>query len=154
MVWRTGSFVALLIAILLLALIVPNFSQPAQAVSNGKIAFVSDRDGDSAIYVMNADGTGQKRLTNDTHGDVEPAFSPYGTKIAFSSNRDGILEGDPQNYEIYVMNIDGSNQQRRTNNTAGDENPAWSHDGTKIVFERPGGNAYVQIFVTSAAVCD
>src|SRR5207247_6229282 len=78
-----------------------------QAVSNGKIAFVSDRDGNFEIYVMNADGTGQTRLTNDTHDDVNPAFSPDGTKIAFVSDR--AFNTDP---EIWIMNADGSNPQQ------------------------------------------
>src|SRR3954469_3700262 len=51
---------------------------------NGKIAFDSNRDGNEEIYVMNPDGTGQTRLTNDPAGDFGPAWSPDGTKIAFN----------------------------------------------------------------------
>ena len=58
---------------------------------------------------MNADGTGQTRLTNNAAFDIEPAWSPDGTKIAFASDRDG-------NVEIYVMNADGTGQTRLTNN--------------------------------------
>jgi Tol biopolymer transport system component len=53
------------------------------------------------IYVMNANGSGLTRLTNNMAVDGAPAFSPDGSKIAFTSDRDG-------NYEIYVMNADGS----------------------------------------------
>src|SRR2546422_11400320 len=70
-----------------------------------KIAFRSDRDGNSEIYVMNEDGTSQTRLTNDPGFDYKPAWSPDRTKIAFSSDRDG-------NHAIYVMNADGTNQTR------------------------------------------
>src|SRR5262249_3205389 len=60
--------------------------------------------------------------------DAEPAFSPDGTKIAFNSYRDG-------NYEIYVMNSDGTNQTRLTSDAAKDWYPTWSSDGTKIYFD-------------------
>jgi Tol biopolymer transport system component len=50
--------------------------------------------GDSSreIYVMNADGTGLQRLTNNTASDTRPSWSPDGTKIVFASNRDGNFE--------------------------------------------------------------
>ena len=94
----------------------------------GKIAFISHRDeGSGEIYVMNADGSNQTRLTNNLAYDVDPCFSPDGTKIAFTSKRDGDLE-------IYIMNADGSNRTRLTNNPAGDWDPCFSPDGTKIAF--------------------
>ena len=65
---------------------------------------------------MNADGTAQTRLTNNAAIDDGPAWSPDGTKIAFTSNRDG-------NDEIYVMNADGTGQTRLTNNAADDSSP-------------------------------
>src|SRR5882724_6848758 len=83
---------------------------------NGKIAFASNRDGDSEIFTMNADGTNQLQLTNNVSADNTPAWSPDGKKIAFLSNRDG-------NGEIYVMNADGSNQTRLTNNFVSDSSP-------------------------------
>jgi TolB protein len=100
---------------------------PAQ-LTNTKIAFVSDRDGNLEIYVMNPDGTGQTRLTNNSAVDAIPAWSPNGKRIAFYSMRDG-------NAQIYVMNADGTNQTRLTNNATNDDWPTWSPDGTKIVFE-------------------
>ena len=60
---------------------------------------------------MNPDGSGQTNLTNNTAGDFDPAWSADGTKIAFSSDRDG-------NREIYVMNADGSGQTRCTNDSS------------------------------------
>jgi len=93
----------------------------------GKIAFVSNRDGNYEIYVMDADGSNQTRLTNNSANDLEPSFSADGSKIAFVSDRDG-------NDEIYVMNADGSNQTRLTNNTATDFFPSFSADGSKIAF--------------------
>jgi hypothetical protein len=79
---------------------------------------------------MDVNGANQVRLTPfDTNEELDPAWSPDGTKIAFSSNRDG-------NYEIYVMNADGSNQTRLTYYNGVDFSPEWSPDGTKIAFTR------------------
>src|SRR5437660_2773480 len=95
---------------------------------NGKIAFARGQDGKWNIYVMNADGSNQTRLTDDSY-NAEPAWSPDGTKIAFSSNRDG-------KFSIYSMDADGENVIRLTNNPlAGiEEQPNWSPDGTRIAF--------------------
>jgi Tol biopolymer transport system component len=92
-----------------------------------KIAFVSNRDGNYEIYIMNADGSGQTRLTNTPAEDRYPSWSPDGRRIAFASDRDG-------NMEIYVMNADGSGQTRLTNTPAYDGDPTWSPDGTRIAF--------------------
>ena len=100
----------------------------------GKIAFVSGRDGNFEVYVMNADGSGQTNLTNNPDVDFLPAWSPDGSRIAFESARDG-------NPGIYVMNADGSGQTRLTDNP-GDLAPAWSPDGSRIAFtsDRDGNN--------------
>jgi len=107
----------------------PGPAESAFPGANGKIAFRSFRDGNSEIYVMNADGSAQTNLSNNPAEDLYPAWSPDGSKIAFSSDRDG-------DYEIYVMNADGTGQTQITNNTAYDADPAWSPDGSKIAFNR------------------
>ncbi|MGC1120585.1 MAG: hypothetical protein WBA22_05780 [Candidatus Methanofastidiosia archaeon] len=101
---------------------------PSWSPDGRKIAFVSDRDGNDEIYVMNFNGSNQKRLTNNPTGDWNPVWSPDGTKIAFHSNRDA-------NEEIYVMDADGSNQINLTNHSSEDRNPTWSPCGTRIVFQ-------------------
>jgi Tol biopolymer transport system component len=103
------------------------------------IAFRSIRDGNYEIYVMDPDGSNQINLTNNLRPDVDPAWSPDGTRIAFATHRDG-------NYEIYIMGADGSNPTRVTDNPADEFQPAWSPDGTKIAFNsyRDGNvNIYV-----------
>jgi TolB protein len=87
-----------------------------------EIAFFGDRDGNAEIYVMNPDGTGLRRLTEEPTDDVLPAWSPDGAKIAFVSSRDG-------NEELYVMNADGTHVTRLTNDPSDDVDPVWSPAG-------------------------
>ncbi len=124
----TKFFSILVYVLMILALwIVPASSALGATPLTGRIAFVSNRDGNQQIYIMNADGTNQTRLTNNLATDANPKLSADGKKIVFDSNRDG-------NLELYVMNADGSNQTRLTNNTFVDTQPTWSPDGTKIAF--------------------
>ena len=101
----------------------------------GRIAFVSDRDGDQEIYVMNADGTGVVQLTDNFAQVEDPAWSPDGRRIAFSSNRDSAHGNSYEiDHEIYVMNADGTGVVQLTDNSDGDGRPAWSPDGRRIAF--------------------
>ena len=84
---------------------------PAFSPDGRRIAFVSNRDQDNQIYVMNADGSGQRRLTRRPGNDFAPAWSPDGRRIAFHRVGDG----------IWVMNADGSGLTRLT---AGAD-PSW-----------------------------
>ena len=112
-------------------------------IGTDAIVFRSERDGNSEIYIMNADGSGQTRLTNDPADDRFPSWSPDGTKIAFRS-RPWLHSEDSS---INVMNSDGSGQTRLTKpdsfmsstNTALNHSPHWSPVGTEIRFSSDRG---------------
>lgn len=69
----------------------------------------------------------QRRLTTNWSQDVDPAWSPDGSKLAFASDRSG-------RFQIYVMRADGSRVRRLTRDAANDTQPAWSPNGSRIVF--------------------
>jgi Tol biopolymer transport system component len=117
-------------------------SHHAWSPDGSRIAFVSYRDGNGEIYVMNADGSGQTNLTNNPWDDQDPTWSPDGSKIAFDSRLDDKMD-------IYLMNADGTGQTNLTNSPGLDLDPHWSPDGSKIAFvsDRDGNN---EIYVMNA----
>jgi hypothetical protein len=118
---------------------------PVWSPDGTRIAFGSDRDGNSKIYVMAADGSGVTNLTNNPGGDYNVVWSPDGTRLAFQSDRDG-------NAEVYVMAADGSGTTNLTNNPGDDDYlPAWSPDSTRIAFvSGPDGNGEVSSWPPTA----
>ena len=130
---RRYNFVHLILASVVLILTLWMVGVDAQA----QIAFVSDREGNPEIYVMDINGGNQRNLTNHPDRDRDPSWSPDGKRIAFVSDRDGHFRADmpdTPSYEIYVMDADGGSQQNLTNNPHDDRGPAWSPDGKRIVF--------------------
>jgi len=93
--------------------------QPAWSPDGRQIAFASLRDGDWDIYVMNANGSDQRLLTNNDDTDAYPAWSPDGQYIAFSSNPSG-------NLDVYVMRADGSKVTQLTDHPTDEYPPKWA----------------------------
>eukprot|EP00913_Durusdinium_trenchii_P005627 g5245.t1 len=91
--------------------------------------------GNGEIFVMNADGSKERRLTNRAGFDSGPAWSPDGRKIAFHSTHD-------KGADILVMNADGKNPTAITGNRANEYYPAWSPDGKSILYCAGQKNQY------------
>jgi hypothetical protein len=99
--------------------------QPVAGNGAGKLVFQTQSGGD--IYVINADGTG---LTRVTHG-LDPQLSPDGSKIAFT-------RWEPQ-YELFTINVDGTNEQSLLAGFRQMKSPTWTADGSKIIFSFQSG---------------
>ena len=113
------------------------------ALNLSRIVFSSKRDGNYEIYVMNANGESQIRLTHHPLDDWQPVWSPDGTRIAFISNRNG------GNIQIYTMDSNGTNPTRLTDGVW-DREPAWSPDGRKIAFAGYPEEFNFEIYVMDA----
>jgi Tol biopolymer transport system component len=111
--------------------------EPAWSPDGQRIAFASRRDGTSHIYVMKADGTGTRRVTNSAKDDDRPAWSPDGRRILFG--REGALYGVPA----------GGGPARRIGRGFGNAaDPAWSPDGKLIAYDyRQPGFSIREVYV-------
>ncbi len=130
-----------------------NDAWPAWSPDGKRIVFVSTQDRPGVknclagwdvstscptdIYVMNADGTGTRRLTHDPATEYAPAWSPNGQSIAFVRNvrnRAGRVE-----QAIYVMNADGTDMREVATGTGGNGRPfSWAPEGQQIAFVAEG----------------
>lgn len=120
---------------------VSGISKPHLSPDGGSLVWVQDPGSDGLapeLWLGDAAATGARPLTPGLPGD-QPAWSPDGTRIAFTADLDG-------NAEIYVIAVDGGNLQRVTWHAARDEYPAWSPDGEQIAFGSQRSGNY-DIFV-------
>jgi Tol biopolymer transport system component len=132
------AFVAALTVVACASPELPEKVEEVEAVGgrkgNGQIAFVrldASMDPPNAdIYLVDADGGNGLRLTDAPGADVEPAWSPEGRSLAFSSDR----HGDPDSLHIYTMSAGGKEVQRLTSAFAEADSPSWSPDATEIAF--------------------
>ncbi len=128
---------------------------PVFSPDGTKIVYVSDKDGDHDIWLMDADGSNQENIYDSGSDDgglgadpfsilsgfgfSTPSWSPDGTKIAFTSDKDG-------DNDIYVIDSDGSNLKSITSETGlnGDNNfdPFWLPNGDEIAFVSEDGGQY------------
>jgi len=104
---------------------------PAWKPDGTQIALYSVSGQGSDVFVINADGTGLKKLISNA---LYPAWSPDGAKIAFCREAAGYCD-------IWVADADGSNQVNLTGGFGYDYRPAWSPDGSKIAFVYEDGHA-------------
>lgn len=130
---------------------------PAWSPDGTRIAFSSNQSDDYEIWSMNADGTDRKQLSNRTGWDTMPKYSPDGTKIAFVGEyKEGVTEDEQPTYEIQVMNSDGSGLTRLTkSSTAGNgwnSVPTWSPDSSRILFStnREGNPATPLLYIMNS----
>jgi Tol biopolymer transport system component len=102
------------------------------------------------IYVMRVNSQGvpvqdglpnPQRLTFNNEEEAAPTWSPDGKRIAYMCHNGG------RDFEICVMNADGTNQTALTTNSIHDATPSWSPDGTQIVFTREFGALFIQLFL-------
>ena len=95
--------------------------------AQAQIAFTSERIHTVDIYVMEADGSNPRQLTDDRWADDFLSWSPDGTRIAFASQNN-------RNWDIYVIDVDGGDPRNLTNSPHGEWEPSWSPDGERIAF--------------------
>ena len=102
--------------------------------ADGKIAFISGRDGYEDVWIMNADGSAPVNLTKGRDRDcASPAWSPDGTKMAYIGD---VSYNDQYGGEVWLMDADGGNPRQLTNDSDNKMLVSWSEDGRSIYYTR------------------
>jgi TolB protein len=123
--------------------------EPAWTPDGTQLVFWSSRNfcdpdnergwGNYELFIVNADGSNLRKLDTLSNSG-SPSVSPDGTRVAFSTDRDDHYRDKPGTWDIWTMNLDGSNQTRLTNFAGDETEPDWSPDGKRIVFHADRDN--------------
>jgi Tol biopolymer transport system component len=116
------------ICLVVMSLFVPAPAAASFPGSNGRIAYGGFDGSDDEIYSVSPDGSDLQKLTSNGVSDQQPSWSPDGSRIAFA-----------REYDIWVMNADGSGQTRLTFDESWVK-PAWSPDGSRIAMAAAGSS--------------
>jgi len=122
-------------------------SDPDLDSTGQRLLFSSTRHHAAAnLYIKSVDGVAVTQLTSDSSSDIQPAFSPDGTRVAFASNRGG-------NWDIWITSISGDPPVQMTSNDSDDVHPSWSPDGRQLVFcSLPrGGEGEWELWIADAS---
>jgi Tol biopolymer transport system component len=119
----------------------PGFDGYPSFSGDGKqIVFRSGRNGNLDLYLMNADGSNVRRLTNDSANDLFPVFSPTANQIAFASNRDN---PKIEIFDVYLLDLDADGTPGRVRRITHDEGQhghlQYSYDGKWLIFASERG---------------
>lgn len=115
----------------------------AGGAPKGTLLYSSDKEGKWAIYRLNPDGSGERRLTDLANDNYQGVWAPDGALIAFVSERDG-------NPEIYLMNPDGTGQQRLSSDQGEHGSPAWGSDSKRVAYVLKSGGVEAVYYVDLA----
>ena len=124
-----------------------NNDYPTWSPDSQQIAFVSNESGKSDIWTVNVGGGTAHQLTTNSNADAQsPAWTPDGRQIAYSTNSTHPIG----NYEIYLMNTDGTHMQRLTTSDGDSDSPAWSPNGQQIAYvTTQNGEASIYLIAAS-----
>jgi serine/threonine protein kinase/Tol biopolymer transport system component len=111
----------------------PEPSPTLQGGGFGQFAFASNRSGIPQIYIADGDGKVPTVITNMPDGACQPAWSPNGTQLVFTSPCNG-PDDEFNNPALYIINADGTGMAPLLPESGGDYDPSWSPDGTKVAF--------------------
>ena len=112
----------------------------------GALVYISNEPGNLDIFVAEANGSNPVNITNTAFNEVEPAWSPDGTKIAYASDEFG-------DYDIFVFDLNTMSSTQITTSGANDRQPAWSPDGSQLAFASDRNNLNVNndVFVVNVS---